>query len=70
MKITRTSMMSGITRTKDIDVTQEELDAWEGGALIQNVMPHLTDSEREFILTGITDDEWGSLYAEEEYDDN
>lgn len=70
MKITRTSMISGLTRTMEIQVSQEQLDAWEGGVLIQNAMPHLTDSEREFILSGITDDEWDSLYTEEEYDND
>ena len=62
MKIKRTSQVSGITRTLDIDVTKEQLVRWEAGALIQDVMGHLSAADREFIITGITDDEWQALY--------
>lgn len=58
MKITRTSVITGITRTLEIDVEPHEYGAWERGQLIQYAMPHLTASEREFIMTGVTDDEW------------
>ena len=61
MEITRTSIITGIERTKDIPVTQEQLNEWEGGTLIQKVMPELTPSQREFIMTGIVDSEWDTL---------
>lgn len=61
MKVTRTSQVSGITRTIDLNVTQEQLDALEHD-LIQNIMPHLSAGDREFILTGITVEEWDSLW--------
>ncbi len=58
MIITRKSIISGIERTKDIDITQEELDRIANGEYIQNVVPHISPSNREFIMTGITDEEW------------
>lgn len=63
MQITRKSILSGIERTKEIDVTEGMLARWQHGELIQNVMPHLTASEREFIKTGITDEEWDSQFS-------
>ena len=42
----------------DIDVSHEQIALWEGGMLIQNAMPNLCEDEREFIMTGITPDEW------------
>jgi len=66
MKITRTSMYSDITRTRDLDITQEQIDAWQGGALIQNAFPDLSDTDREFFLTGITADEWIEMFSGEE----
>lgn len=66
MRITRTSILTGITRTAEIDVSEEQLHLWEGGALIQNVMPHLSPDEREFILSGATPDEWGEAFPEDE----
>jgi len=62
MKITRVSQVSGIERTMDIDVTQEQLDLWEAGEFIQWVMPNLTTAEREFIMTGITSEEWDHIF--------
>lgn len=64
MQITRKSMLSGRERTKEINVTEEQLALWQGGMLIQNAMPHLTAGEREFIKTGITDEEWDSEFAD------
>ena len=65
MKITRRSMVSGIERTLNINVTQEQLDSWYNGTLIQVAMPNITDDEREFILTGIVREEWDKLFKEE-----
>ena len=66
MLIERTSPFTGETRTLEIDVTQEQMRAWQSGTLIQNAMPNLSASEREFILTGITDDEWDDMFGEDE----
>jgi hypothetical protein len=65
MQITRTSIFSGITRTQEIQVTQEQLGAWEAGKLIQHAMPHLSADEREFIMTGVTAEEWDSVFCTE-----
>ena len=66
MKITRTSMMSGITRTLDIPVTMNQLQEYASGGLIQKVMSNLSEDDREFILTGMTAEEWdeGFLYED------
>lgn len=65
MLITRKSELTGIVRTLDIPVTEGELKFWEKtNQRIQDVMPHLTDDEREFILSGITEDEWDYYMAE------
>ncbi len=62
MQLTRTSEMTGVTRTKEIDITQEQLAEYlRSGTPIQKFFPHLSDSDREFILTGITDEEWDTL---------
>ena len=61
LQITRTSMLSGIDRTKTFDITYDQYYAWyTEGELIQNAMPNLSGSDREFIMTGMTDDEWHS----------
>ena len=67
MEITRKSYISGIERTLDLDVTPEQLDRYYvQGALLQEAFPNLTAGEREFIKTGITDEEFDSMFAEQE----
>ncbi len=61
MLITRTSLFTGVTRTIDIPVTQEQLDDWDNGVLIQDAMPNLSSDQRDFIKTGITEDEWSYI---------
>ena len=65
MLITMTSILSGKTTTKDIDVEPEQVVAWQNGMLIQDAMPELAPFDREFIKTGITNEEWEGLYPEE-----
>ena len=66
MKIQRTSAHSGISRTLDLDVTLEEYASWRGGELIQNAMPRLDADGREFIMTGITAEEWEQIFSPQE----
>lgn len=66
MNVTRTSMLSQITRTIDLPVTQAQLDDYYDGALLQEAFPNLSPGEREFIKTGITDEEWKEAFSEQE----
>ena len=61
MKITRTSPFTGQKNTREINVTQAQLDRWAAGELIQNAMPNVSASDREFIKTGLTEEDWGGL---------
>ena len=62
MKITKVSMLSKLERSLELDVTDEEIKAWKAGMLIQDAMPRLTTDEREFMMTGITAEEWEERY--------
>ena len=63
MLITRVSPFSNEKNTMDIDIDEYQLKQWRNGGLIQDVMPHLTADEREFIMTGITPAEWDATFA-------
>tara|TARA_R100000995_G_scaffold52305_1_gene25343 strand:- start:165 stop:329 length:165 start_codon:yes stop_codon:yes gene_type:complete len=54
-------MISNKTTTMELPITNEQLNRWEQGELIQNVFPDLTPDQREFIMTGITGEEWKTL---------
>jgi hypothetical protein len=56
------SPFSGKTHQATIRITREQYNRWKGGELIQNAMPHLSADEREFLMTGITPDEWDDVF--------
>ena len=70
MLITRKSIISGNVNTMDINVTHEDFAKLESGWLIQSAMPHISADEREFIMTGITPQEWDTeMGCEDDEDD-
>lgn len=47
----------------DIDITDRELlRIMQGNEHIQNIVPHLSPEDREFLITGITPEEWKELF--------
>jgi hypothetical protein len=67
LRITRFNIVKNQNDTRDLQITNEQWEKYVRGALIQNAFPHLTANEREFIITGIYDDEdWDAATA---YDD-
>jgi hypothetical protein len=63
MMITKESGISGIEHTRSIPCTQYQLDKWQvDGQLIQQAMPHLSADDREFLMTGITPQEWEAMF--------
>lgn len=69
MNITKVSQLSGKEHTININITLSELAEIENRfhtkKLIQNIVPNLTMSEREFLMTGITEEEWNNTFGEE-----
>jgi len=49
----------------DLDITEKQYFSWKNGDLVQNVFPHLNSEEREFIVSGITPQEWKEVFGEE-----
>ena len=64
MIIEKESPISGNVNRMDIPVTLAQIEAWKGGELIQRAMPNLTPDEREFLMTGITAEEWENTFGE------
>jgi hypothetical protein len=68
MNITKISSLTGIEHTLNINITEDELLRVENRRnsteLIQNIVPNLTMDEREFLMTGITNEEWIRVFGE------
>lgn len=68
MLVVRKSILTGIVRKRDLDITEAQFEAWQNGALIQDAMPQLSVSDREFLINGVTDEEWRKTFGEEDED--
>ena len=66
MLITRISALTGKEHTLDVPCTQEQLDAYNTGIHIQRAMPLVHPNYREFIMTGITPEEWDAEFKTED----
>ena len=66
MIVTRKSAITGKVRTRNISVRPEDLALYESGAIsIADAMPYLNAADREFILCGITRNEWQDAFSKE-----
>jgi hypothetical protein len=66
MLIKRKSPLTGEENSREINVTEEQLLAWNNGMLIQNAMPDLSPDDREFIMMGTTPEMWNKIFPPEE----
>lgn len=71
MLLTKASLLSGRTTTREIGLSERELEAYyESDELIQRMYPHLSPEDREFVMTGITPEEWNRFREESDDEDD
>lgn len=67
MLITKVSSISGKTNSMEIPITHEQLldcsNRSRQGEKIQNILPQLNADQREFLMTGITPEEWKEIFG-------
>jgi hypothetical protein len=63
---TRKSAISGTVRTLTFIATMDQWAALDRGELIQRALAHLSMEQREFIMTGITQEEWDAAFPEDD----
>ena len=66
MLITKLSPVTGILNTLDIPMTQNQYDQYVNGeSHVQVIFPELSAAQREFLISGCTEADWNSIFAEE-----
>ena len=61
MEITKTSLLTGITRTLEIPIEEEDYKDYLEGESLDLVAPYLTKEDANFIKTGIATDDLEQL---------
>lgn len=68
--VNRRSPFTGKESSMRLAISGEEYNcrfkSWQAGTLIQDAFPMLSASEREFIKTGISPEEWDAMFGEDE----
>lgn len=64
MFITRTSPITGKANIMTLNISETQMDDWENGSLIQDAMPNLNSDQREFLMTGLTPQDWDYLFGD------
>ena len=72
MQVTRRSPVTGQTNTLEVNVTEQQMQEFQSGGrqrLVQEIFCDASASEREFILTGYTPEDWEMIFGDAEGDD-
>lgn len=69
MIVSRKDPMTGRIRSVSMNITPEQMAAYESGTVIQLAAPNLTADEREFILTGFLPEEFDALMADDDQEE-
>lgn len=65
MLVIRRSPLTGEMNSRYLDITDEQLRAWAQGELAQFAFPNLTAGEREFVISGYTEQDWEEIFGSE-----
>ena len=64
MLITRISLLTGTEHTREVPITGHQAeDLSQGRGLIQEICPNVSAEDREFLMTGITPQEWENVFG-------
>lgn len=63
-RVTVQNHMTGIFNSRNIELPNEGVAQYlSGSCMIQDAFPKVSPDEREFIMTGITSEEWNKLFG-------
>jgi len=66
MQVTKQSVLTGKTHTLEIDISEAQHKRWKGGEMIQDVCPHLSADDREYLISGATAEEWTQFFGKKD----
>jgi hypothetical protein len=66
IQVTRQSVLTRQMNTMELPISQEHLDIYDtvGDILVQDAFPNLDKEQREFLLSGITPQEWNKYIGD------
>ena len=66
MIIKKKSVLTGVVHSKEIPIKMNDYNDYKAGfGALYDIAPYLSSEDREFIISGITGDEWRSAFSDE-----
>ena len=66
-RVEKHSILTGKQNVMFLPVTEVDIAKWLAeGTLVQDAFPQLSDSAREFLISGITPEEWDATFGGDE----
>jgi len=66
VRITRKSIVSGTESARDLPITSSEILRWQAGEFVQDVWPWMKSNDREFLISGMTDEEQEEIFGRQD----
>ncbi len=66
VRVWAVSDVSNNESTRDMEIALADWHDYLKGKTIQDAFPYLSADDREFLLTGITPEEWDAIFGEGE----
>ena len=64
-RVEKHSILTGKQNVMFLPVTEVDIAKWlADGTLVQDAFPQLSDSAREFLMSGITPEEWNKAFGQ------
>lgn len=63
MKVKKTSTWSGKINEMELDITENQWRNYMAGMLVQQAFPNLDATEREFLITGMSEKEQKEVFG-------
>lgn len=64
------SNLTGNLNRMELPITPADVEAWErSGQQVQRYFPQLDATQREFLISGASQEEWDAMFPEEEDDE-
>lgn len=65
VNIEKKSVISNKINSMQIEMTEDQYEEYvHGTKLVQNIFPNLDEDTREFLISGITPEEWNEVFGE------
>lgn len=66
IQVTRQSVLTRKMNTMELPILQEHLDIYDkiGGFNVQDIFPQLDSEQREFLINGVTPQEWNKYIGD------